>query len=305
MNRIIFFGTPNFAVPILESIYKNGNKIISIFTQPPSKSNRGLKLHKSPVYRFAETNNIPLRYPIKIIDDEKYIRELKFDLAIVVAYGQIIPNSILELSKPGFINVHASILPKYRGAAPIQRSIINSEKITGISIMKINDKLDSGPVCNQYKIDIKESDNHQTLSKKLSLLAAEKINENINLIISKQTNFIDQDHDLATYAKKINKKEAKINWKKDAKNIYAKIKGLYPSPGAWFEYKNERYKILESEILDVGGKPGQVLDNFLTVACNKNSIRIKILQRQGKKPQATKDFLLGNMIKKGTILNCD
>ena len=305
MNRLIFFGTPDFAVPILENICSKSNKIISIFTQPPNKSNRGLKIYKSPVHIFAESHNIPLRCPINIIDDKKYISELSFDLAVVVAYGQIIPKAILETSKFGFINIHASILPKYRGAAPIQRSIINSEKTTGISIMKINEKLDSGPVCNQYKVSINDFDNNQTLSKKLSLLAAEKINENINLIISNKANFIDQNHGQATYAEKIRKNESKINWNKDAKIINAKIKGLCPSPGAWFEYKNERYKILESEILYDCGKPGCVLDDFLTIACNKNSIRIKTLQRQGKKPQATKDFLLGNRIKKGTILNCD
>ena len=305
MNRIIFFGTPNFAIPILKNICKNNKKIISIFTQPPNKSNRGLKIYKSPVHIFAETQNIPLRCPVNIIDDKKYITKLNFDLAVVVAYGQIIPKAILEISKLGFINIHASILPKYRGAAPIQRSIINSEKTIGISIMKINEKLDSGPICNQYKININRLDNNLTLSKKLSLLAAEKINENIDLIISKKANFIDQNHDQATYAGKISKNESKINWNNDAKNINAKIKGLYPSPGAWFEYKNERYKILESEILNESGIPGQVLDDFLTIACNRNSIRIKTLQRQGKKPQATKDFLLGNRIRKGTILNCD
>ena len=305
MNRVIFFGTSNFAIPILESIYKNGNKIISIFTQPPNKSNRGLKLNKSPVHEFAERNNISVRTPTKILDDKKFISKLNFDLAVVVAYGQIIPESILELSRLGFINIHASILPKYRGAAPIQRSIINSEKTTGISIMKINKKLDSGPVCNQYKININQFDNNLTLSKKLSLLAAEKINQNINLIVSNKANFIDQNHDHATYASKINKNESKINWNNDAKNIDAKIKGLYPSPGAWFEHKNERYKILESEILYESGIPGHVLDDLLTIACNRNSIRIKTLQRQGKKPQATKDFLLGNRISKGTILNCD
>ena len=305
MNRVIFFGTSNFAIPILEAIYKNGNKIISIFTQPPNKSNRGLKLNKSPVHEFAERNNISVRTPIKILDDKKFISRLNFDLAVVVAYGQIIPESILELSRLGFINIHASILPKYRGAAPIQRSIINSEKTTGISIMKINKKLDSGPVCNQYKININQFDNNLTLSKKLSLLAAEKINENINLIVSNKANFIDQNHDHATYASKINKNESKIDWNNDAKNIDAKIKGLYPSPGAWFKHKNERYKILESEVLYESGIPGHVLDELLTIACKRNSIRIKTLQRQGKKPQATKDFLLGNRIRKGTILNCD
>ena len=305
MNRVIFFGTSNFSIPILESIYKNGNKIISIFTKPPNKSNRGLKLNKSPVHEFAERNNISVRTPIKILDDKKFISELNFDLAVVVAYGQIIPESILELSRLGFINIHASILPKYRGAAPIQRSIINSEKTTGISIMKINKKLDSGPVCNQYKININQFDNNLTLSKKLSLLAAEKINQNINLIVSNKANFIDQNHDHATYASKINKNESKINWNNDAKNIDAKIKGLYPSPGAWFKHKNERYKILESEVLYESGIPGHVLDELLTIACKRNSIRIKTLQRQGKKPQATKDFLLGNRIRKGTILNCD
>ena len=302
MHKIIFLGTPNFAVPILDRIVKNELEIICVFTQPPKRSNRGQKILKSPVHNYAEKLNLKIKTPENIKQEENFIKTAKFDLGIVVAYGQIIPVSILESCKYGFINIHASLLPKYRGAAPIQRSLINLEKFTGISCMKLNNVLDSGPICNQYKIPINKNDNSETLSKKLSELSADKIIHNIKLILSNKATFLDQMHNEASYAEKINKKEGKIDWSESAQNILGKINGLFPYPGAWFEFKNERYKIVKSELSKLTGKPGEVLDDLLTVGCGKNSIKILEIQKQGKKVQNTSSFLLGNKIKKGVSL---
>ena len=299
MRKVIFLGTPKFAVPILDRIIKNELEIICVFTQPPKRSNRGQKILKSPVHNYAEKLNLKIKTPENIKKEENFIKTAEFDLGIVVAYGQIIPESILKSCKYGFINIHASLLPKYRGAAPIQRSLINLEKFTGISFMKLNNILDSGPICNQYKIPINKTDNSETLSKKLSELSADKIIHNIKLILSNKATFVDQIHIEASYAEKINKKEGKIDWNESAQNILGKINGLFPYPGAWFEFKKERYKIVKSELSELTGKPGEVLDDLLTVGCGKNSIKILEIQKQGKKIQNTGSFLLGNKIKKG------
>lgn len=305
MNKVIFLGTPDFAVPVLQTLINNNINIKTVFTQPAKKSNRGQKIFKSPVHLFAEKYNLNIKTPKNIENEENYIKSMDIDLGIVVAYGQIIPENVLNSCKLGFINVHASLLPKYRGAAPIQRSLINLEKFTGISFMKINKNLDSGPICNQYKIKIEDKDNYKTLMLKLGNLSADKIIENLNLVFSKKANFKKQNHKDATYAKKINKSEGKINWNDNARNIIGKINGLYPNPGAWFEFEEERYKIVDSKISEKNGKPGLVIDDALTVACGANSIKINRLQRQGKKVQNSKEFLIGSRIKKGSFLKND
>ncbi len=304
MSNIVFMGTPLFAVPILKKINQK-YKINCVFTQPPSKSNRGQKFIKSPIHMCAEELNLEIKTPKKIDEEFEYLKELNLDLVIVVAYGQLISKKILKLSKKGFLNIHASLLPKWRGAAPIQRSILNNEKTTGISFMKINEKLDSGPVCNKYSIDILDQDNAETLSEKLSNLSANKISENIKKILSDQATFEDQDDKLATYAKKINKDEGQINWKEDANLILAKINGLYPQPGGWFKYKNNRYKILKAKLSEDTKEPGEIIGNDLTISCGNNSIKVIKIQREGKKPQFTEDFVLGSSLKKGVIINND
>ncbi len=302
MPNIVFMGTPQFAVPILKKIVEK-YKIYSVFTQPPSKSNRGQMLTKSPIHTCAEELNLEIKTPKKIDEEFKYLKEVNLDLVIVVAYGQLIPKKILDLSKKGFLNVHASLLPKWRGAAPIQRSILNNEKKTGISFMKINEKLDSGPVCNKYSIDILDQDNAETLSEKLSNLSANKIFENMQKILNDQATFEDQDDKVATYAKKINKFEGKINWKEDAQLILAKINGLYPQPGGWFNYENIRYKILKAIFSENEKTPGEILDEKLTISCGSKSIKVIKIQREGKKPQSVENFLLGSKLKKGVILS--
>ena len=214
-KKIVFMGTPLFAVPILKSLYQNGYPISAVYTKPPKKSQRGQKINKSPIQIISETLNIEYRTPNTLKDNNeeyKYLKKLNADIAIVVAYGQIIPKKFLNLTKKGFINIHGSILPKWRGAAPIQRSIINLDQETGISIMKIVEELDAGPVCNTYKINLNQNQNAQDLIEKLSYLAAEKTPNNIDDILEDRAKFIEQDHSKATYANKVEKSEGKINW---------------------------------------------------------------------------------------------
>jgi len=307
LKKIIFMGTPLFAVPILKSLYLNGYSVSVVYTQPPQKSQRGQKIKKSPIQGISETLNIEYRTPSSLKDNKEelsYLKELDADIAIVVAYGQIIPKEYLGLTKKGFINIHASLLPKWRGAAPIQRSIMNLEKETGLSIMKIEEKLDAGPVCNSYRVGITNIDNTETISEKLSLLASEKILDNIDEILDDKIKFIEQNHKEASYAAKIDKLEGQIKWSEAAENIIGKINGLYPSPGAFFTYNGERYKILKASLAHGSGETGEVLDNYLEVSCgNKKSIKVLEIQRQGKRPQNISEFMLGSQIKKGSNLN--
>ena len=305
-NKIIFMGTPIFCVPILKSIHQNGYNICAVYTRPPQKSHRGQKINKSPIQVISETLNIECRTPKTLKDNTeeyKLIKKLDADLAIVCAYGQMIPKNFLNLVKKGFINIHASILPKWRGAAPIQRSIMNLDLETGISIMKINEELDSGPVSNIYKIKIIPGQNAEEISEILSTLAAEKILNNIYDILEDKVKFINQDHSKATYAKKINKEESQIDWNDDVSKIIGKINGLSPSPGAFFSFNGERYKILKAVIGSGIGQVGEVISNQLEIACKSNkSIKILEIQRQGKKPQRISEFMLGSKIKKGLNL---
>ncbi len=303
LKKIIFMGTSVFAVKILKSLYQNGYPIATVYTQAPKKSNRGMRVTKSPVHSISETLSLEVRTPVTLKNNQEeyeYLKNIDADMCLVIAYGQIIPESFLNLTKKGFINIHASLLPKYRGAAPIQRAIMNLEKKTGISIMKINSQLDEGPVCKSYEIDINEKDSSDDLSEKLSDLAVEKILDDIDDILDDKAKFKDQDHSKATYAKKINKKESSIDWNTPAKSVIAKINGLN---GAHFIFQGARYKILKAELNNLSGKPGEIIGDSLEIACKEKSIKVMMIQREGKKPQKTAEFLLGSQIKKGLFLN--
>ena len=306
VKKIVFMGTPFFAVPILKSLYKKNYIIPAVYTQPPKKSQRGQKINKSPIQTLAESYNINCRTPntLKSNKDEyEYLKQLDLDLVIVVAYGQIIPKKFFNLAKNGFINIHASLLPKWRGAAPIQRSIMNLEKETGISIMKIGEKLDTGPVCNDYRVEIEVNDNTEIISNKLSVLASEKIIENVDGIFENKLTFKEQDDSKATYASKIEKSEGQIQWNDNAENIIGKINGLYPSPGAFFIFNEERYKILKAELGTKSGEIGEVMTSDLEISCgDQKSIKVIEIQRQGKKPQNISEFTLGSQIAKGSRL---
>ena len=302
-KKIVFMGTSNFAVPILKSLYQNGYPISVVYTQPPKKSNRGQKFNKSPINLFSENISLDVRTPqsLKNNDEEElYLNKLQPDIVLVVSYGQIIPKNILKIPKNGFLNVHASLLPKWRGAAPIQRSIMNLDRETGISIMRINENLDEGPVCNQFSLKISKEMNSEELSEKLSLIASEKILNILDNIYDGNIKFKDQDHSKATYAKKIQKIEGKIDWNENAEKIIGKINGLYPYPGAFFSFNGERYKILKAEKSDTKGKPGDIVSENFEVCCGEGSIKVLTIQREGKRVQKINEFLLGTQIKKGS-----
>jgi len=302
--KIVFMGTPEFSVPTLESLINNKFEILSIYTQPPKKSKRGQKINISPIQKFSEKNNLTVRNPENLNDGEEYnfIKSLSADVAVVVAYGKLIPKNILKTTKLGFINIHASLLPKWRGAAPIQRAIMNGDKKTGVSIMKIEEKLDSGPVLASKELVLDQNAIYGEIQKKLSLIGSDLLIESLKNIENGKVKFIDQVHSNSTYAKKIDKNETKINWNLDANKVIAHIHGLSPNPGAWFEYEAERFKVLRANKSAASGNPGTLLDENLTIACKSDSIQILEIQRQGKNKQTTKDFLLGKKISKGSIL---
>jgi len=297
-------GTSEFSVPTLDSLVEGNYNIVKVYTQPPKKSKRGLKINPSPVEKFCKDKKISFDNPANLNTDKELekMNKISPDLVIVVAYGQIIPKNFLSISKFGFINIHASLLPRWRGAAPIQRAIMNSDEKIGVSIMKIEEKLDSGPVLVSKEIEIDKNAIHGEIEKKISKIGANLLIENLKILEDGSAKFVEQDHSKSTYAKKIEKNETKINWNLDANKVLAHIHGLSPKPGSWFEYEKERYKVLKAKMSKEKGKPSLVLDENLTIGCKSNSITILELQRQGKNKQTAKDFLLGKKISKGAVL---
>ena len=301
--KIIFMGTPDFAVKILNSIIDSKHNLLAVYTQSPKKSNRGQKINISSVQDFSEKKQIKVRTPQKLdLEEKMFIQKLKPDVVIVVAYGKLIPPEILDIKNIKFINVHASLLPRWRGAAPIQRSIMEMDEETGISIMKIIPELDAGPFMIQEKIKIEKSDNFKSLSDKLAILGSSLTTKALDLIETNTFNFKEQDNAAATYAKKVDKSETEIKWNLPAKNLIAKINGLSPYPGVWFKHQDVRIKILKAIEIKQSGEIGEILDNNLTVACKENAIQILSVQKAGKKILNTKEFLSGYSIKKGEKL---
>jgi len=302
--KIVFMGTSKFSVSILETLVKSSYEVSCVYTQSPKKSDRGQRLNSSPIQKYAESLKLNIRNPQNLNSEEefKFIKTLDPDIVVVVAYGQLISKKFLAVPKKGFINIHASLLPKWRGAAPIQRAIMNSDTETGISIMQITEELDSGPVMKQIRIKINNSITADELSNNLSQIGAENIVEALDNIFNGKSKFIEQNHLIAIYAKKIKKSEAKINWSESAKEILAKINGLNPNPGAWFMYKNTRYKIWKASISKKKGLPRTILDNNFIIACNDKSIEIIEIQKEGKNKLLLRDFLIGINFKQGDLV---
>ena len=303
--KIVFMGTPIFSVPILKAI-NSSHKIIEVYSQPPNKKNRGLKVQNSAVHDYAEKLNIPVRCPIKLDEAREinHLKKLKPDLVVVVAYGKILPKKLLNINNLTFLNVHASLLPRWRGAAPIQRAIMKRDKETGISIMKIVPKLDAGPVLIQSKLPINNEINYEQMSEKMSNLGAKLIIDAIELIENNKANFTPQDETKVIYAKKIEKIETKINWNESAEEILAKIRAFYPKPGTWFELNGARIKITKAIKVEKTNKAGVVIDtNKMIIACKKNAVQILELKKEGKKSMPVNEFLKGNKIKIGQRLS--
>ncbi len=300
--KILFMGTPDFAVPVLKSIAESNNKILEVYTQPPKKKNRGQKINLSPIHNFSNQINIKVRHP-EIFNEKKeceYIKNLNPDVVVVVAYGKILPTKLLSLPKIKFLNVHASLLPKWRGAAPIQRAIMNLDSVSGVSIMKIVPKLDAGPVLMKSEIKISKETTQDELSKDMSKLGSKLILDSIELIKKGEEKFVIQNEKEATYAKKISKSEAKISWNVQAKLVIAKINALNPNPGSWFELNGSRIKIIKAIEVKAKGSPGDILNKDFTIACSENAIRILELKKEGKNTVTASEYLKGNKLKVGS-----
>ena len=300
--NILFLGTAKFAVPILEGLMESSVNIQSVFTAPPKVANRGLKKTLSPVGKFAEEYQLPLEYPDlkdpKIINK---IKELNPDIIFVIAYGYILPKEIIEIPKFGCFNFHGSILPKYRGAAPIQRAIIAGEKTTGVTVIKVDQGLDTGDIVLDASIEITDEDTYQDLEKKLSQLSKNILPMFFEKLAT-NTKMISQDNTQATYAEKINKTEAKIDWQDDAQLINQKIRAFNPNPGAWFELEGKRIKIMGSKVIDKNGKPGEILTDEFIIACGSHAIQPTTLKKEGKGLVTLAEFLKGNQVIPGMQL---
>ena len=300
--NILFLGTATFAVPILEGLMESSINIQSVFTAPPKVANRGLKKTLSPVGKFAEEYQLPLEYPD--LNDPKIInkiKELNPDIIFVIAYGYILPKEIIEIPKFGCFNFHGSILPKYRGAAPIQRAIIAGEKTTGVTVIKVDQGLDTGDIVLDTSIEISNEDTYQDLEKKLSQLSKNILPMFFEKLAA-NTKMIPQDNMQATYAEKINKTEAKIDWQDDAILINQKIRAFNPNPGAWFELEGKRIKIMGSKVIDIKGKPGEILTDEFIIACGNQAIQPTTLKKEGKGLVTLAEFLKGNQVVPGTQL---
>jgi len=295
-------GTPDFAVPALVALHEAGHELVCVYTQPPRPAGRGKKLQPSPVHRKAEELGIEVRHPTSLKNQDAQVEfaALQADVAVVAAYGLILPQAVLDAPSYGCLNIHASILPRWRGAAPIHRAILAGDAETGVTIMQMEAGLDTGPMLAKVitPIDAKTTGE---LTEELAELGANAMVGVLNDL--EHLAAIPQDDGAATYAPKIDKAEARIDWSKPAEEIERRARGLAPFPGAWFESDGERVKLLRAELAEGSGNPGEVLNENFTIACGSGAIRPLRLQRAGKPAMDREDFLRGNPIAKGTILS--
>ncbi len=303
--NIVFMGTPEFAVPCLEALIKDGHNIKAVFTQPDKPKGRGYKLTPPPVKELALQYNLPVFQPTTLKDGEAFevIKSFEPDLAVVVAYGKILPKSILDIPKLGCVNVHASLLPKYRGAGPIQWSILNGEKETGVTTMYMAEGLDTGDMLEKKALTIGENETADELHDRLSILGAELIVSTVRKLEKGEITPEKQDDALSNYAPMLTKELSLIDFNKSAKEVHNLIRGLSSWPCAHTFYEGKRLKIYNSEIVDQKGNPGEVLDDkHFVIACGDKAIRAVIVQYEGSKKMSSEDFLRGKSIKKGEIL---
>lgn len=304
--RIIFFGTPEFAIPSLNALLLSGEEIVAVVTQPDKRKGRGHIFTPPPVKEFAIKKGIEVFQPTNIKEDTfiSKIFNLKPDLIVVAAYGKILPPDILKLPVYGCINVHASLLPKYRGAAPIQWAIINGEKKTGITIMMMDEGLDTGDILLQEEVGISEDDNAETLSKRLSELGASLLIKAIKKIKEGSIERLPQVG-TPSYAPPLKKEDGLIDWSKSASEIFNFVRGMYPWPCAYCYLNKERIKIIKVKVIEGMGKPGRIerLDGDFVVGTGRGLISIIELQPEGKRIMAAKDFLRGRRLEEGTFFN--
>ena len=306
--RLIFMGTPDFAVPTLSALLKAGHEVVSVYTQPPRAAGRGMNLRKSPVQLAAEAAGLPVRSPetLKSSAEEDGFSSLKADAAIVVAYGLLLPKPILKAPRHGCFNLHASLLPRWRGAAPMQRAIMAGDSETGIAIMRMDEGLDTGPVCLEQRVPIAAEMTAGELHDQLAALGADVMVKALAELQAGTLHCRAQGAEGVTYANKINSDHTRIDWSRPASEIHNLIRGLSPHPGAWFEIEmngtSERVKILRSVRAEMSGTPGTLLDDRLTVACGDGAVRLVEVQRAGRKPMSADEFLRGAKLTSGSVL---
>jgi methionyl-tRNA formyltransferase len=307
--RVIFMGTPDFSVPTLRAIAAAGHDVVAVYTQPPRPAGRrGLDLTPSPVQRAAEELGIEVRTPValKAEAEQAAFRDLQADVAVVVAYGLLLPRAILEGTRLGCYNGHASLLPRWRGAAPIQRAIMAGDERTGMMVMRMDVGLDTGPVALTSEIAIGADETAGELHDRLMQAGAPLMVEALRRLEAGDLPLTAQADAGVTYARKLDKAETRIDWRRTAAEVHNTIRGLSPFPGAWCEAeiggRTERLKILRTEIRTPSGQPGEVLDDHLTIACAEGSVRLIELQKAGGKPVGADEFLRGARLEKGRVI---
>jgi methionyl-tRNA formyltransferase len=301
-------GTPEFSVPVLDALIDGGHEIVCVYTQPPRPAGRGMELRRSPVHERADALAIPVRTPasLRIPEVQAEFVATGADLAVVVAYGLLLPAAVLGAPRLGCWNIHASLLPRWRGAAPIQRAIMAGDAETGVMVMRMEEGLDTGPVGLEARTPVGVEETAGELHDRLSVLGARLMAEAAARIEAGTLRTRPQPSDGVTYASKIDKAETRIDWRRPAKEVHDHVRGLSPFPGAWCEMtlggKPERVKVLASRIADGHGRPGEILDDALTVACAEGAIRLVRLQRAGRQPSGAEEFLRGARIAPGTVI---
>jgi methionyl-tRNA formyltransferase len=305
-SRIAFMGTPDFAVPALLALIDSGHDIAAVYTQPPREAGRGQQPRRSPVHATALARNLQVRTPATLKPPEEHagFASLGLDAAVVVAYGLLLPKAILVAPRLGCLNIHASLLPRWRGAAPIQRAIMAGDTETGITIMQMDEGLDTGPMLLQDRLPIMPEDDAGRLHDKLAAMGARLILQALDDLAAQRTTPQRQPTLGATYATKITRDDECLDWRRPAIDLTRQVRALSPRPGAWFAINGDRLKVLAAECLERSSAsvPGEVLDDRLTVACGSGALRITRLQRAGKAPMAVDDFLRGYRLPHGTVL---
>ena len=305
--RVIFMGTPEFSVPVLQALAAR-HDVVCVYSQPPRPAGRGKAERKSAVQAAAEALGLPVRHPLSLkgAAEQAEFAALNADVAVVVAYGLILPQPVLEAPRHGCLNIHASLLPRWRGAAPIQRAIMAGDKVTGVEVMQMTEGLDEGPVLASETVRIDALETATTLHDRLAIVGADLLARTMAAVERGEAKATPQAEEGLTYAKKIRPKEARIRWDKPAAEVDRKIRGLSPFPGAWFELPTDkgpvRVKALLSRLEDGQGAPGRVLDDALLISCGEGAVRLLRVQREGKGPQDAEAFLRGAPVAAGTEL---
>jgi methionyl-tRNA formyltransferase len=302
--RIAYMGTPDFSVPALAALIEAGHEIACVYTQPPRPAGRGKKDRPSPVHAFAAERGIEVRHPASLRGEDEWaaFAALDLDVAVVAAYGLILPKPILEAPRLGCLNIHASLLPRWRGAAPIQRAILAGDRISGVTIMRMDEGLDTGPMLMAESVAIGPKTNAGELHDALAETGARMILQALARLEAGKLEETPQPEEGVTYAAKIDKAETRIHWSQPAAAIERQICGFAPFPGVWFELDGERVRALAGTIVKGRGAPGEVLDDDLTVACGEGAIRLDKVQRAGKAAMETAAFLRGHAVPMGAVL---